>query len=113
MTESRKDRWARLRGSLAEMRWLPARLPCGWSIMVIVCGQRRRCAVQSVGRASMDVNASEPRTETDDRTTDTLELFFDLVFVFAMSQVTHLMLTEGSWLGLGRGALALTAVWWA
>lgn len=48
----------------------------------------------------MDVNASEPRTETDDRTTDTLELFFDLVFVFAMSQVTHLMLTEGSWLGL-------------
>lgn len=61
----------------------------------------------------MDLNASEPRTETDDRTTDTLELFFDLVFVFAMSQVTHLMLTEGSWLGLGRGALALTAAWWA
>lgn len=61
----------------------------------------------------MDVNASEPGIETDDRTTDPLELFFDLVFVFAMSQVTQLMLAEGSWLGLGRGALALTAVWWA
>lgn len=57
----------------------------------------------------MGVNASEPGTETDDRTTDTLEL----VFVFAMAQVTQLMLAEGSWLGLGRGALALTAVWWA
>lgn len=61
----------------------------------------------------MDVNASEPGTETDDRTTDTLALFFDLVFVFAMSQVTQLILAEGTWLGLGRGALALTAVWWA
>ncbi|GAA4726780.1 low temperature requirement A protein (LtrA) [Promicromonospora umidemergens] len=55
----------------------------------------------------MDVNASEPGTETDDRTTDPLELFFDLVFVFAMSQVTQLMLAEGTWLRLGRGALAL------
>ncbi|KQU70271.1 low temperature requirement protein A [Phycicoccus sp. Root101] len=60
----------------------------------------------------MDVNA-EPGIDQDDRTTDTLELFFDLVFVFAMSEVTQLMLAEGSWLGLGRGALALTAVWWA
>lgn len=59
------------------------------------------------------MNAPEPGTETDDRITDTLELFFDLVFVYAMSQVTQLMLAEGSWLGLGRGALALTAVWWA
>jgi low temperature requirement protein LtrA len=59
------------------------------------------------------MNASESDTEKDDRTTDTLELFFDLVFVFAMSQVTELMLAERSWLGLGRGALALTAVWWA
>lgn len=59
------------------------------------------------------MTTSEPGTEKDDRTTDTLELFFDLVFVFAMSQVTHLMLAEGTWLGLGRGALALTAVWWA
>lgn len=61
----------------------------------------------------MGVNSAEPGTEKDDRTTDALELFFDLVFVFAMSQVTQLMLAEGSWLGLARGALALTAVWWA
>jgi low temperature requirement protein LtrA len=39
-----------------------------------------------------------------------LELFFDLVFVFAMSQVTQLMLNNISWLSFGRGVLALLAV---
>ncbi len=42
-----------------------------------------------------------------------LELFFDLVFTFAMSQVTQLALHDPSPTGFGRGALALLAVWWA
>lgn len=42
-----------------------------------------------------------------------LELFFDLVFVYAMSQVTELMLADVSWRGFGHGALGLLAVWWA
>jgi low temperature requirement protein LtrA len=42
-----------------------------------------------------------------------LELFFDLVFTFAMSQVTQLMLHDLSPTGFGRAALALLAVWWA
>ncbi len=42
-----------------------------------------------------------------------LELFFDLTFVYAMSQVTHLMLSDTSWEGFGRGVLALLALWWA
>jgi low temperature requirement protein LtrA len=42
-----------------------------------------------------------------------LELFFDLTFVYAMSQVTHLMLDDMSWQGFGRGVLALLALWWA
>jgi low temperature requirement protein LtrA len=42
-----------------------------------------------------------------------LELFFDLVFAFAMSQVTQLVLHDASPRGLGRAALALLAVWWA
>jgi low temperature requirement protein LtrA len=49
----------------------------------------------------------------DDQYEGNLELFFDLVFVFAMSQVTHLMLSDVSWLGLGRGVLSLLAVWWS
>lgn len=47
------------------------------------------------------------------RSQGALELFFDLVFVFAMSQVTQLMLNSISWLSFGRGILALLAVWWA
>jgi low temperature requirement protein LtrA len=51
--------------------------------------------------------------EPDERSVGYLELFFDLTFVFAMSQVTHLMLHDISWQGFGRGVLALLALWWA
>ena len=42
-----------------------------------------------------------------------LELFFDLVFVFALTQVTGLMAADPTWSGLGEGVLVLAAVWWA
>ena len=42
-----------------------------------------------------------------------LELFFDLVFVFALTQVTALMARHPTWTGLGRGMLVLAALWWA
>src|ERR687894_1768100 len=42
-----------------------------------------------------------------------LELFFDLVFVFALTQVTLLMSDNPTWEGLGQGMLVLTALWWA
>jgi low temperature requirement protein LtrA len=42
-----------------------------------------------------------------------LELFFDLVFVFAITQVTGLMSADPTWAGLGRGLLVLAAIWWA
>ncbi|WP_211239358.1 low temperature requirement protein A [Actinokineospora inagensis] len=41
-----------------------------------------------------------------------LELFFDLVFVFALTQVTALMAENPTWQGLLRGALVLAVVWW-
>jgi low temperature requirement protein LtrA len=41
-----------------------------------------------------------------------LELFFDLVFVFAITQVTGLMAHNPSWDGVGQGLLVLAAVWW-
>jgi low temperature requirement protein LtrA len=43
----------------------------------------------------------------------TLELFFDLVFVFAITQVTALMAEDPTWAGLGRGMLVLSALWFA
>jgi low temperature requirement protein LtrA len=42
-----------------------------------------------------------------------LELFFDLVFVFAITQVTTLMSEHPDWAGLGHGMLVLSALWWA
>ena len=48
----------------------------------------------------------------EDRATP-LELFFDLVFVFTLTQVTVLMSDEPTWAGLGEGILVLAALWWA
>ena len=42
-----------------------------------------------------------------------LELFFDLVFVLAVTQCTALMAANPTWSGMGQGLLALTALWWA
>jgi low temperature requirement protein LtrA len=42
-----------------------------------------------------------------------LELFFDLVFVLAITQCTTLMSHEPTWTGLGRGVLILGLLWWS
>src|SRR5438128_10060184 len=42
-----------------------------------------------------------------------LELFFDLVFVFAFTQVTTVLSDDPTWSGLGHGLLILAALWWA
>jgi low temperature requirement protein LtrA len=41
-----------------------------------------------------------------------LELFFDLVFVLAITQCTALMASHPSWGGLARGLLVLVVLWW-
>ncbi|TMK41847.1 MAG: low temperature requirement protein A [Actinobacteria bacterium] len=51
-------------------------------------------------------------SSVDERVTP-LELFFDLVFVFAITQVTGLLSQHPSWSGLGHGVLVLAALWWA
>src|SRR5215218_658366 len=43
----------------------------------------------------------------------TLELFYDLVFVFAITQVSHLLLDHLTWTGAGQATLALLVVWWS
>jgi low temperature requirement protein LtrA len=40
------------------------------------------------------------------------ELFFDLVFVFAFTQVTTLLAHDPTFGGIGRGVLVLAALWW-
>jgi low temperature requirement protein LtrA len=43
----------------------------------------------------------------------TLELFYDLVFVFAVTQVSHLLLNHLTWEGAGQAAMVLLVVWWS
>ena len=56
----------------------------------------------------------EGAAEGESRVTVTpLELFFDLVFVFAFTQVTGLMSADLTAEGVVRGMLVLAALWWA
>jgi low temperature requirement protein LtrA len=49
----------------------------------------------------------------EERHTSPVELLWDLVFVFAVTQVTTLLSRDLSWPGFGRGMLVLALVWWA
>ena len=53
------------------------------------------------------------RSIEDDERVTPLELFFDLVFVFALTQVTGFLAANETWEGLLRGALLFAALWWA
>jgi low temperature requirement protein LtrA len=56
----------------------------------------------------------QPETEAEgERRTTYLELFFDLVFVFAVTQVTALVAHDPTAHGFARGALVFGLVWWA
>ena len=53
------------------------------------------------------------REEEHERRTSYLELFFDLVFVFAITQVTSLMIDDPTAAGFAKAALVLALVYWA
>jgi low temperature requirement protein LtrA len=53
------------------------------------------------------------RDAGDEQRATTLELFYDLVFVFAVTQVSHLLLDRLTWAGAWRAGLVLLVVWWA
>src|SRR5215204_317231 len=53
------------------------------------------------------------RTDEMSQRASTLELFYDLVFVFAITQVSHLLLEHLTWAGAGQALIVLLAVWWS
>jgi low temperature requirement protein LtrA len=50
---------------------------------------------------------------SEDQSVTTLELFFDLVFVFALTQITALMAHDLTWPGVLRGVLLIGLLWWS
>ena len=49
----------------------------------------------------------------DEERVTPLELFFDLVFVLAITQCTALMSASPTWVGLAKGLLVLGVLWWS
>jgi low temperature requirement protein LtrA len=54
-----------------------------------------------------------PRGDGATQQTTTVELFFDLVYVFAVTQLSHQILDDLSVDGAARAAFLLLIVWWA
>lgn len=59
------------------------------------------------------MGAFRRRTDATGQRATTLELFYDLVFVFAITQVSHLLLDHLTWAGVGQSVLVLLVVWWS
>jgi low temperature requirement protein LtrA len=63
--------------------------------------------------------ATRPRTPRlaatlrDKESVTPLELFFDLVFVLALTQCTALMADEPTWEGVAKAMLILAVLWWS
>src|SRR5829696_6891424 len=63
----------------------------------------------TVDSAPADKEGGDP---TEQRVTP-LELFFDLVFVFALTQVTGFLVDHLTWVGMIQGSALLAVLWWA
>ncbi|HEY3385799.1 MAG TPA: low temperature requirement protein A [Saprospiraceae bacterium] len=63
------------------------------------------------------MKSSSPHTKSiltaEDQPVSFAELFFDLVFVFCVTQVVHLLDHAFDWVHLGRAILVFWLVWWA
>jgi low temperature requirement protein LtrA len=51
--------------------------------------------------------------DSEAQETTAVELFFDLVYLLAVTQLSHLLLTHLSWASLGHTVFLLLVVWWA
>jgi low temperature requirement protein LtrA len=53
------------------------------------------------------------RSSDEEQRATTLELFFDLVFVFAVTQLSHLLVDHLTWSGAIQTLFLLLVIWWA
>ena len=60
-----------------------------------------------------DLEVEPTEVEPTEKAAHPLELFFDLVFVFAITQVVSLVVHDLTLAGVLRGALLLALMWWA
>jgi low temperature requirement protein LtrA len=65
------------------------------------------------GAAATTIRHLRPRGDGATQPTTTVELFFDLVYVFAVTQLSRQILDDLSIAGIARAAFLLLIVWWA
>jgi low temperature requirement protein LtrA len=63
--------------------------------------------------AATPIRHLRPRGDGAAQPTTTVELFFDLVYVFAVTQLSHQILDDLTVAGVARAAFLLLIVWWA
>jgi low temperature requirement protein LtrA len=79
----------------------------------VATGRERRVSEAVAGGLSAVGFHTRRIRRAEEQEAAPLELFYDLVFVFAITQVSHLLLNDLSWAGAGDALLALLVVWWA
>jgi low temperature requirement protein LtrA len=62
---------------------------------------------------SSPTQAQRTIVSPDDQKVTFVELFFDLVFVFAVTQIVGLLHVQLDWVGAGRALVVFWLVWWA
>ena len=72
-----------------------------------VGGQAQSCSLYNAGVAQ------RPITTAEDQSATFIELFFDLVFVYAVTQTVSLLHEDLSWVGLWHAVVVFWLVWWA
>src|SRR3954449_4597903 len=97
------------RGSGVRVPPAPLRTACGSP------NYRRPRPPEMIGAVEATTRARPARRgpvlREEERVTP-LELFFDLVFVLAITQCTALMAHDPTWQGIARGLLVLGLLWW-
>jgi low temperature requirement protein LtrA len=63
--------------------------------------------------AATTIRHLRPRGDGAAQPTTTVELFFDLVYVFAVTQLSHQIIDDLSVAGVAQAAVLLLIVWWA
>src|SRR6478672_1860802 len=75
--------------------------------------KRRRYSRNTLLRMPEERQSRFGATLRDGERVTPLELFFDLVFVLAITQCTALMSHHPTWSGIAQGLLVLGMLWWA
>ena len=85
---------------------------CGFCRRLRAAGWRVLYVPEARAVEHHEVARMSARAERVEQRVTPLELFFDLVFVFAITRVTTLMAHDLSWTTIGQGLLVLAALWW-